>query len=180
MNEKENRSSTFKEELKQGFISIIIALVLVFCIRTFVIEIFNIDGFSMYPTLENGNKLIVNKFVYKIKNPEKGEIIVFKLPEDDKMFYIKRIIALPGDKVEIKNDVVFVNNKPLKEEYIRDFTKGYHQSIEIPEGQYYVLGDNRSNSKDSRFNDVGCIPIKNIKGKGMVVFWPLERIKALP
>ena len=180
MNKKEGQNTTFKEEIKKGFVSIIIAVILVIILKVFVIEIFNIDGFSMCPTLENGDKLIVNKIAYKIKDPERGEIIIFQLPEDNEAFYIKRVIGLPGDKIEIKNDVVFVNNKPLKEEYIMDFTKGYHQSIEVPKDKYYVLGDNRSSSQDSRINNIGCIPIENIRGKAVVVFWPLEKIKALP
>ena len=168
------------DEAKDWIISIIVALVLSFIIRQFIVELYIVDGPSMRPTLQSGERLVVNKFIYRTRNPEKGEIVVFKYPSDPSRDFIKRVIAVPGDSIEIKNHDVYVNDVLLSEPYILEPTLSEYPRAVVPEGTVFVMGDNRNNSEDSRFADVGFVPYDLIKGKAMVVFWPLADFKSLP
>jgi len=134
----------------------------------------------MRPTLVNGERLVVNKFLYRFRAPERGEIIVFRYPRDPSRDFIKRVIAVPGDTVEIKEGRVFVNGQLLNENYILEKTRGSYPLSTVPEGHVFVMGDNRNNSEDSRFRDVGFVSKDMIKGKAIVVFWPLDHLKSLP
>ncbi|MPL60390.1 Signal peptidase IB [bioreactor metagenome] len=173
-------TSSLGEEIKDWIISILIAVILAFFIRYFIVELYMVDGPSMRPTLLNGERLVVNKFVYRFKSPEKGEVIVFRYPRDPSRDFIKRVIAVPGDTVEIKDGRVFVNGQLLKETYILEKTRGSYPLATIPEGHIFVMGDNRNNSEDSRFRDVGFVSYDLVKGKAIAVFWPLDHIKSLP
>ena len=168
------------EELKDWIISILIAIVLAFFIRYFIVELYMVEGPSMRPTLVNGERLIVNKFIYRFKAPERGEVLVFRYPRDPSRDFIKRVIAVAGDTVEIKDGRVFLNGQLLNEPYILERIKGSYPIATVPEGHIYVMGDNRNNSEDSRFKDVGFVPLELIKGKAVTVFWPLDHIKTLP
>ena len=173
-------STTLGEEIKDWVISILIAVVLAFFIRYFVVELYMVEGPSMRPTLVNGERLVVNKFIYRFKQPVRGEIIVFKFPSDPSRDFIKRVIAIPGDTIEIKDGRVFVNGQLLNETYILEKTRGSYPLATVPAGHIFVMGDNRNNSEDSRFADVGFVPYDLIKGKAVVVFWPLDQMKSLP
>ncbi len=168
------------EEIKDWVISILIAVVLAFFIRYFIVELYMVEGPSMRPTLVNGERLVVNKFLYRFKEPERGEIIVFRYPRDPSRDFIKRVIAVPGDTIEIKEGRVFVNGQLLNENYILEKTRGSYPLSTVPEGHVFVMGDNRNNSEDSRFRDVGFVASDMIKGKAVVVFWPLDHLKSLP
>ncbi len=168
------------EEIKDWVISILIAIVLAFFIRYFIVELYMVEGPSMRPTLVNGERLVVNKFIYRFKTPERGEVLVFRYPRDPSRDFIKRVIAVPGDTVEIKDGRVFLNGQLLNEPYILERIKGSYPVATVPEGHIYVMGDNRNNSEDSRFRDVGFVPVELIKGKAVTVFWPLDHIKTLP
>ncbi|HHY13727.1 MAG TPA: signal peptidase I [Thermoanaerobacterales bacterium] len=163
-------------ETKEWIQAIIIAVILALLIRNFVVEVFQVDGESMFATLHDGDRLAVNKFIYKIRTPRKGEIIVFKYPSNPKYDYIKRVIAVEGDVVEIKDGIVFVNDVALNEEYILCNTNGSFGPEKIPKNHLFVLGDNRNNSRDSRFPSVGHIPLANVKGKAICIIWPLGRL----
>lgn len=172
--------SSLGEEAKDWIISIGIAVVLAFIIRQFVVELYIVDGPSMRPTLQSQERLVVNKFIYQFREPQKGEILVFQYPRDPKRDFIKRVIATAGDTVEIKDGRVFVNDQLLNEDYILEKTKSEYPKSTIPKGTIFVMGDNRNNSEDSRFADVGFVPLDLIKGKAMIVFWPLDAFKVLP
>ncbi|MGI6576286.1 MAG: signal peptidase I [bacterium] len=155
---------------------IAIALVLAFLIITFVVQSFVVDGASMEPTLYHGQRLLVNKFIYRFTLPQKGDVIVFHYPADPRTDFIKRIIASGGDTVEIKDGKVMVNGKALAEDYILESTYGQFGPIEVPANKFFVLGDNRNNSKDSRYPDVGFLGRQDIVGKASFIYWPLRDI----
>ena len=134
----------------------------------------------MRPTLINSERLVVNKFIYRFQQPAKGEVIVFRYPRDPSRDFIKRVIAVAGDTIEIKDGRVFVNGQLQNEEYILEKTRGSYPLSTVPEGHIFVMGDNRNNSEDSRFADVGFVPYHLIKGKAVLVFWPIGAFKALP
>ena len=167
------------DEIKDWAVSIIIAVALAFLIRQFIVELYIVDGPSMRPTLQSQERLVVNKFIYRLRVPERGEILVFRYPRDPSRDFIKRVIAVPGDSVEIKEGRVLVNDKLLNEPYILEKTRSEYPKATVPQGTIFVMGDNRNNSEDSRFADVGFVPYELIKGKAMVVYWPLSEFKTL-
>ena len=148
-------------------------------IRTFIVELYVVDGPSMRPTLESEQRLVVNKFIYRFHPPEKGDVLVFQYPRDPSRDFIKRVIATPGDTVEIREGRVLVNDQLLIEDYILEKTRSEYPKATVPEGHIFVMGDNRNNSEDSRFADVGFVPYDLIKGKAMLVFWPISAYKTL-
>ena len=168
------------EEIKDWVVSIAIAVVLAFFIRYFIVELYLVDGPSMRPTLQSAERLVVNKFIYRFRSPERGEILVFRYPRDPSRDFIKRVIAIPGDTIEIRDGRVYVNAALLNEPYILSKTRGNYPLATVPEGHIFVMGDNRNNSEDSRFADVGFVPFDLIKGKAMLVFWPVSQFKTLP
>ncbi len=176
---------TLKREAIEWAHSIIVALILTLIIRTFVVQAFKIPSGSMRPTLMEGDKLFVNKFVYRFEPPKRGDIIVFKYPVDPKKDFIKRLVGLGGDKVEIRGGKIYVNDRVLEDpKLFSNFTYYNHdpygapnQAIKVPENSYFVLGDNSANSTDSRF--WGFVPRKNMLGKAFFRWWPLKRIGAV-
>lgn len=162
--------------------SFVIAVILALLIRGFVVQAFKIPSGSMRPTLIEGDRILVNKFIYHFKKPERGDVIVFKFPNNIKKDFIKRLIASGGESVEIAEGNIIINGKVITEPPI--FKERYYynrgsygekgQRIEIPEGYFYVLGDNSSSSRDSRY--WGFVPRKNLIGKAFVIYWPLRRI----
>ncbi len=170
----------WQAELKDWAISILIALVLALIIRTFIVEPYMVEGPSMRPTLQNHERLIVNRFLYYFSDPKKGEIIVFKYPRDPSRDFIKRVIATGGDTIEIRSGRVYVNGELKKEDYILEPTQGSYNKVIVPQGHIFVMGDNRNNSDDSRFPDVGFVPLKLVKGKASLVFWPIDAWRTLP
>lgn len=168
------------KEVKDWIVSIVVALALAFLIRTFIVELYIVEGPSMRPTLETQERLVVNKFIYRFRPPEKGEILVFRYPRDKSRDFIKRVIATEGDTIEIKEGRVYVNDKLITEDYILEKTRSEYARATVPKGTIFVMGDNRNNSEDSRFVDVGFVPYDLIKGKAVVVFWPLDKLKSLP
>ena len=180
MTKENSKSNSLGEEAKDWVISIIAAVVMALLIRTFIVELYIVDGPSMKPTLQHEERLVVNKFIYRLRNPEKGEILIFKYPRDTSRDFIKRVIATGGDTIEIKEGRVYVNDQLLKEDYILEKTRTEYPKVTIPEGTVFVMGDNRNNSDDSRFADVGFVPLDLIKGKAIVVFWPLDNMQSLP
>jgi signal peptidase I len=168
-------------EGKEWAHSIIVALILTLIIRTFVIQAFKIPSGSMRPTLMEGDKLFVNKYIYRFKQPKRGDIIVFKYPEDPKKDFIKRLVAWGGEQVEIRDGKIYVDGKVLDSP--KNFGRFYYYNhdpygaprevIKVPEDSYYVLGDNSANSTDSRF--WGFVPKKNVLGKAVLRWWPLNR-----
>ncbi len=131
-----------------------------------------VDGFSMEPTLQNGEFVIVNKLAYRLGSPAIGDVIVFHYPRDPSQEYIKRIMGLPGDQVKVASGQVYVNGKQLAEPYITSPAR-YNGEWVVPTGGLFVLGDNRNNSSDS--HNWGAVPLENIIGKALFVYWPPDQ-----
>lgn len=165
-----------KSEFREWIEAILIALVVAFIIRGFVMEPFIVEGDSMLDTLHQGERLIISKIHYRISDPHRGEILVFEYPKNPRLNYIKRIIGEPGDEVFINDGTVYINGKGLKEPYIAEPTYGTFGPAVVPPLHYFVMGDNRNNSKDSRHPDVGFIHISRIKGKALLRIWPIGEI----
>ncbi len=170
--------------IKEYAESLLIAFVLAMIIRTFVVQAFKIPTGSMHPTLIEGDRILVNKFIYKFRDPKRGEVIVFKYPVDPKLAFIKRLIGLNNESLEIKNGRIFINDNIIED---KNVTKNYYynrgdfgevdQQIKIPEDNFFALGDNSANSRDSRY--WGFVPRKNMIGKAMVIYWPPYRMRVI-
>ena len=164
---------------------IVAALVIAFLIKTFLFQAFFIPSESMVPTLKVGDRVLVNKLSYDLHDVHRGDIIVFKTPpgqDDGVNDLVKRVIGLPGETVEFRDGSVFINGKQLDEHYLPDGTVtaptcGVATSVTVPAGHYWVMGDNRTQSKDSRC--FGAIPKGDIVGRAFFRFWPLSRIGIL-
>ena len=128
-----------------------------------------VDGFSMEPTLKDGEFVLINKLAYKWGEPGLGDVIVFHFPRDPEQEYIKRVIGLPGDTVNITNGKVYINGDALEEPYI-NAKPDYQSQWQVPEGQLFVLGDNRNNSSDS--HRWGPVPMEYVVGKALFIYWP--------
>jgi len=130
-----------------------------------------VDGYSMEPTLHNGEFVIVNKMAYRLGNPQHGDVIVFHYPRDPEQEYIKRIVGLPGDRVQVRDGQVYVNDQLINEPYIAAAPK-YQSEWSVPENALFVLGDNRNNSSDS--HNWGPVPMEYVVGKALFIYWPPE------
>jgi signal peptidase I len=166
----------------EGLKTIVLSGVLAFGIRSFVAEARYIPSGSMLPTLQINDRLIIDKITYNFRNPDRGDIVVFS-PTDAlkaqnfKDAFIKRVIGLPGDKVEVKGERVYVNDQPIRENYIEEKPNYSFGPVTVPANQYLVLGDNRNNSYDSHY--WGYVPRDKIIGRAVVRFWPLNRVGEL-
>lgn len=147
----------------------LILSVLLFAVINAISARIRVDGFSMEPTLNSGEFVIVNKLAYKLGDPKLGDVIVFHYPRDPEQEYIKRIIGLPGDHIQVSNGQVYVNNQLIEEPYIAAPPR-YETAWTIPENTLFVLGDNRNNSSDS--HNWGPVPMENVIGKAFFVYWP--------
>lgn len=181
---------------------LIVAFALVFLVvRPYVVEAFYIPSESMVPTLEIGDRVLVNKFIYRFTEPERGDVVVFKTPEgvdnsvdgnpiarligwfqgnrDERQDLIKRVVGLPGDTVAVRNGNLLVNGERQNEPYLNDELpdQSFFQQTQVPQGKVFVMGDNRTNSRDSRF--IGPIPKENIEGEAFLRFWPPGRLGTL-
>jgi signal peptidase I len=197
---KENSSSESTVRTKKNIFreygeAILIAVILALFIRTFVVQAFKIPSGSMKPTLLVGDHILVNKFIYgvkvpfsnitliPVKDPKRGDIVVFKFPEDPKKDFIKRVIAVAGDTVQIRNKKVYINDKPMEDPY------GSHLDphlipggarprdnlgpVTVPPNSLFVMGDNRDHSYDSRF--WGFVNQSAVKGKAFIIYWSWDK-----
>ena len=186
-----------KSTAREYFESIVVAVVLALFVRTFVFQAFKIPTGSMKPNLLVGDHLLVNKFIFApaagaierallpMREIRRGDIIVFKFPEEPERDFIKRTIGLPGDTIELKNQTVFVNGQPLSEPYAHYLfppadvtqTDGFdlrrkYGPVTVPEGHYFMMGDNRDDSQDSRF--WGFLPQSYVKGRALFIYWSFD------
>jgi signal peptidase I len=150
-------------------ITIILALV-IFLLLHFTVQSFIVVGSSMQPNFQDGERLIVNKVAYKLHEPERGDVIVFLPPDGMKEDLIKRIIGLPGETVEVRDGVVYVDGLPLDEPYIKNPPTYQYSKETVPKNEYWVLGDNRNNSNDSHTG--WTVPREDIIGKALLLIWP--------
>lgn len=170
-----------KSPLREAIETIVWSLVIALLIIQFVVQSFYIPSSSMEPTLVPGERVLVAKFYYRITKPQRGDIIVFRYPIDNRKNLIKRVIGLPGEKIKISNGMIYVNGEPLQgDKFGRTYYDyGFYGEGEktVPEDSYFVLGDNSLNSDDSRF--WGYVPRKNILGRAFLIYWPLTHITLL-
>jgi len=167
-----------KSALLEIMESVAIAVLLAVLIRLFLFEPFIIPSESMYPTLQINDRIMVNKLSYHLGDPGRGDVIVFKYPMDPSRDFVKRLIAVGGETVEIRNSVLLINGRPVPEEYLPEGLEfGDFGPVEVPEGTYFMMGDNRNSSDDSR--SWGMMPEENIIGKAVIIYWPLNRIGLL-
>lgn len=167
-----------KSEYRENIESFAIAVLTILFIIIFVMQSFLVSGTSMVPTLQDGERLIVNKFIYRFQTPKTGDIIVLKPPKDSRK-YIKRVIGKPGDSIEIRESKVFVRGFELNEPYINEKNLQDFPYTSVPKDMLFVMGDNRNYSLDSRSTEVGFIPLKNVVGRAVFVFWPFNQVKIL-
>jgi signal peptidase I len=161
--------------LREVGITVLIA-VAVFALLRLTVQSYTVVMSSMEPNFRQGDCIMVNKVTYRSADPQRGQVIVFSPPppnEDSQYPFIKRIIGLPGDIVEISDGKVFVNGFPLEEEYVMAAPTYTMSATEVPENEYFVLGDNRNNSNDSHTG--WMVPRENIIGKAWFIYWPPSR-----
>lgn len=168
--------SKTKRELLGWIKAIVIAVVLAVIIRTFLFTSYEVRGESMLPTAHEGELFIVNKLNYHFSEPNRDDLIVFHAtPSED---YIKRVIGIPGDRVKVEEDVLYINDEPVEEPYLEEAKQNYSTftdnfgEVEVPEGHVFVMGDNRPSSLDSR--RIGTVSEEQIVGKVDLRFWPLS------
>lgn len=166
---------------QENLILIAISLCLAVIIRIFIAEPRYIPSDSMVPTLHTGDRLVVEKVSYRFHPPSQGDIIVFQPPAElqrrgypQDQAFIKRIIGIPGKILKVSNGQVYLDGQPLKEDYIAEPANQPFPPVQIPEDQYFVMGDNRNDSNDSRY--WGFLPRQNIIGRAAFRFWPVDRI----
>ncbi len=158
----------------------IIAALLSLLIITFVVQAFYIPSASMEPTLQVGDRILVSKFSYRFGTVHRGDVMVFHYPLNPGKDFVKRVVALPSETVELRDGVVLINGAPIRELYPTALAAGdractsNYAPVRIPQGQLFVLGDNRCNSEDSRF--FGFVPRPNVVGKALFVYWPPQRL----
>ena len=176
-----------KSTVREYFESIVITAIIALFATTFVVQAFKIPTGSMESNLLIGDHLLVNKFVYGLhdgfiskilpfKELKRGDVIVFKYPRSPEVAYVKRLIGLPGEHLEMNGRTVYINGKPLEEKYTQYIDPGsvyqHWDPVDVPPNQYFAMGDNRDNSQDSRF--WGCVPRDHIIGKALVIYWSYE------
>lgn len=190
-------NENMKLQAREWIESIVIALILALLIRTFVVQAFKIPSGSMIPTFKVGDRIFVNKFLYgarvpftdlslpSVRDPKRGDIIVFISPEDPKKDFVKRLIAVGGQTVEIRDGKLYIDGKVVDDPAILRSIYYYNagdyasegQVINVPANSYFVLGDNSASSRDSRY--WGFVPRKNVLGKVICVYWPLHRMRTV-
>lgn len=154
---------------------------LAFIIKLFIFSPFVVEGASMQPTLHNEDHLFVNKIALHLSEVERGDVIIIK-KENDPKYYVKRVVGLNGDKIEIKDGILNVNRKPIKEDYLKKELKDeynqylHYDQVTVPDNSYFVMGDNRLNSKDSR-NGLDYIKDSEIVGKAQIIYFPFNRLE---
>jgi len=168
-----------KNELWEWTKALLIAAALAGFIRYFLFTPIIVDGSSMRPTLNDNDRMIVNKLSYMLGEPDRFDIIVFHAPE--KKDYIKRVIGLPGETIEYKNDTLYINGKKYDEPYLDEIKKETDGpltesfTVKVPENHLFVMGDNRRHSRDSRH--IGAIPMDDVLGETSFVYWPYSQIR---
>ena len=181
---REVRWERQRKKRRAGFtelwLTILVAFALVFgFVRPFVLEAFRIPSESMVPTLEVGDRVFVNKFIYRFTEPERGDIVVFESVNGGEEDLIKRVVGVPGDEVEVRGGTLLVNGEPQNEPYLNreNPDDSFFGPSRLSEGEVFVMGDNRANSADSRV--FGPLPVENIEGEAFMRFWPPTRIGTL-
>ncbi len=178
----EEKEYSLKREIISTAVYLLIVVALTFLFVQFVAQRTHVNGDSMNATLENGDNLIVDKLSYRFKAPERFDIIVFPYQYKEDTYYIKRIIGMPGETVQVIDGMIYIDGERLDETYGKEIMKYAGVAadpIELGEDEYFVLGDNRNNSSDSRDPSVGNIRRDQIIGKAFIRIWPLNKFGIL-
>lgn len=178
----EEKEFSLMREIVSTIAYLLVVVALTFLFVQFVGQRTHVNGDSMNNTLQDGDNLIVDKISYRFKDPERFDIIVFPYQYQEKTFYIKRIIGLPGETVEIEDGVIYIDGEMLEEDYGKEVMKSEGiagEPIELGEDEYFVLGDNRNNSSDSRDPSVGNIKKDDIVGRAFIRIWPFSKFGIL-
>ncbi len=157
--------------------TLIIAFVLAQLIMVSVAQAFQVEQYSMEPTLLPHDRVLVDKILYRLRQPHRGDVIVLKYPLNPSRNYIKRIVALPGDTLEVKGGKLYVNGRIVQEPYLNGVPQGNYGPLKVPADSVFVMGDNRNNSEDSR--SFGALKKEFIVGQAVLVYWPPQRIRLL-
>jgi len=176
--ETKEQTQEFKPalELRSWFRDIFFAFVIAIFIVVFIVQPVKVEGTSMQPRLVDQERIFVNRFIYRFQNIRRGDVVVFWYPKDRSKSFIKRVLGVPGDEVEIRNGIVYVNGARISEPYLkREFQdyKSFGRAL-VPAGQYFVLGDHRNSSNDSR--SWGFVAQNLIYGKAVFSYWPFSRV----
>ncbi|CAM3354844.1 signal peptidase I [Marinicrinis lubricantis] len=185
-----------KSQWREWILAIAIALVVVILLRWYVVSPTVVSGESMEPNFYHNDRVMVNKMIYKLREPKRGEVIVFHASEQKD--YIKRVIALPGDRIMVKGDDVYINGQIVWEPYIAESVRQAHEQgtlynqlrnfkitnegivpVVVPDQMLFVMGDNRPSSNDSRNQEIGFIPIDQVVGRADLIFWPLRHFEVI-
>ncbi|MCL2500086.1 MAG: signal peptidase I [Defluviitaleaceae bacterium] len=173
---KNQIANPFVRNLLEWFVAIGLAVLFIFVTRNFLFRMAHVDGNSMEPTLSNGNIVVLNRLGWLVSGPRVNDIVAFPYRMDPSENFIKRVIGLPGDTVDIVDGAFYVNGVLLEDAFTHERIADRWDTnfpVTIPEGTVFVLGDNRNGSKDSRFSSVGNVPISEIVGRVSVRVWPI-------
>lgn len=167
-----------RSELKEWIKALVIALLLAGVLRTVLVQPYRVEGASMESSLHDSERLFVNRLGYRLHPPRRGDVVVVDLPDED-ITIIKRIIGLPGETIEIRDGSVFIEGELLHEPYLTQAMLDVYGPVRIPEEHYFVMGDNRQNSRDSRSLSIGFVPQDQIKGQAVLVYWPFRVVRLI-
>lgn len=176
--EKSKKKNSLGRELLEDVIMVVVVLLAVFLIKNYVLINAVIPSGSMENTIMTGDRVFGSRLSYRFGEPERGDIVIFKFPDNEEELYIKRVIGLPGDKVDIRDGLVYLNDsqEPLEEPYLRETPTGDFGPYEVPEGCYFMLGDNRNWSKDSRLWEHTYVTRDEILAKAVFRYYPFDAI----
>jgi len=166
--------SVVGQSIREVVETILPAVFIALMIHLFLAQATRVEGYSMEPTLHGQERLVIEKLSFHFHQPERGDIVVLRVPQYGKEMLIKRVIGLPGDTIAVENGQVILNGQPLDEDYINGQPRGNYGPTIIPDDSVFVMGDNRNNSNDSR--SFGPIPHENIVGRAWIRYWPLQEI----
>lgn len=172
------KKNSLGRELMEDVIMVLVVLVVVFLIKNFVLINAVIPSGSMENTIMTGDRVFGNRLAYRFGDPERGDIAIFRYPDDESELYIKRVMGLPGDTIEIKDGLLYLNNseEPLAEPYLKEIPTGDFGPYQVPEGCYFMLGDNRNKSNDSRMWENTYVTRENVLAKAVFRYYPLDKI----
>ena len=172
--EKTEKKTSIKREIMEWIIVIEIAVILAVVLNMFLIVNAVIPSASMETTIMTGDRIFGNRLAYVKNDPKRGDIVIFKFPDDEKQLFIKRLIGMPGDTLEMKDGVIYINGEALEEPYLAAITYGDYGPVTVPEGAYFVMGDNRNNSADSRYWKQPFVYRDKILGKAVFCYFPFS------
>lgn len=170
-------NESWKQRIKENIFFIFKAFLFSLIVVNFIGRVSIVKGSSMEPEIRTDERVLINLFVYHFEQPSRGDIVVFKYPRDPNKDYIKRVVAVSGDKVEIKGGRVYLNEEALLEPYVERQDRTTMEKRVVPAGYLFVMGDNRANSEDSRA--FGFLSVSHVKGKALLIFWPFDHLRLL-